>query len=129
MQTVINRVNENDLSIESITNKLSNILPNRFNLIKGDAIFTSKRFAEENPGTRIKILYLDMDLEEPTYYAIKNLWDKIVLGGKIICDEYGYGAWTESNGVDDFLKTINGKYILETTGIISPTVVITKINL
>ena len=36
-------------------------------LIKGNACITSKEFHDTNPGDRIKLMYLDMDLAEPTF--------------------------------------------------------------
>jgi hypothetical protein len=69
-----------------------------------------------------------MDIGEPTYNVLCNLWNKIVIGGKIIFDEYGIHKWDESNGADKFLKTIKNKYNLECTNVIAPTLIITKIE-
>ena len=68
-----------------------------------------------------------MDLDEPTYATLKNLWDKIVIDGIVILDEYGYHNWDESNGVDRFLKTIKGEYKLENKNICNKTIIIKKI--
>ena len=67
-----------------------------------------------------------MDLGEPTFIVLQNLWEKIVLNGIILLDEYGYHKWDESNGVDKFLKLIEGKYKLENTLISAPTLMIYK---
>jgi hypothetical protein len=129
MNQVLSRANDsNDLDIVNIQNKCNNILENSTILIKGDASITSKEFNNKNPGARIKILYLDMDVAEPTYDALKNLWDKIVIGGQIVLDEYGHHTWDESNGADKFLKEIPGKYKLTCTNVLAPTLIITKID-
>ena len=127
MNDVVNRTSDkNDLSVDTIFNKCNNILPNRLKLIKGDACDTCVTFKNENPGTRIKLLYLDMDLDKPTFTVLINLWSLIVKHGIVVLDEYGYHKWDESNGVDRFLKTINGQYTLKNTNIRGPTLVIKK---
>ncbi len=127
MKDVIKRAsNEDDLDMDTIYNKCNNILPNRLKLIKGDASNTCISFKKNNPGARIKLLYLDLDLDEPTYNVLINLWNLVVKDGIIVLDEYGYHKWDESNGVDRFLKTIEGQYTLANTNIQSPTLVITK---
>jgi hypothetical protein len=129
MDDVINRCeNKNDIKMETILEKCNNILPNRTKLIKGDACETCVDFNTNNPGARIKLLYLDMDVDKPTYIVLKNMWDRIVLNGIVVLDEYGFHKWDESNGVDRFLKTIKGKYKLINTNIISPTLIIEKID-
>jgi len=49
------------------------------------------------------ICHYDLDLNEPVYNSLKNLWDRILPGGYIIFDEYEYHKFDESNGVDSFL--------------------------
>uniref|UniRef100_A0A6C0BA87 Macrocin O-methyltransferase n=1 Tax=viral metagenome TaxID=1070528 RepID=A0A6C0BA87_9ZZZZ len=129
MKEVLSRVDENDLDINNIKKKCDNILDNSTILIKGDASLTSKEFNNNNPGARIKLLYLDMDVEEPTYNVLHNLWDKVVIGGQIILDEYGHHKWDESNGADKFLKKIPNKYKLTCTNVSAPTLIITKLEL
>jgi hypothetical protein len=73
-------------------------------LVEGDVIETTKKFSEENVGFRISLLYMDLDLEKPTYETLVNLWDNVSYGGIIVFDEYGYHKWSESRGVDKFLK-------------------------
>jgi hypothetical protein len=75
-----------------------------FLLVQGDISLTSKNFSLENPGFKISILYMDLDLEKPTYDTLNNLWQNISKGGIIIFDEYGYHKWSESRGVDRFIE-------------------------
>lgn len=129
MESIIDRDNDNgNLEIDVIYNKCEKILPNRLKLVEGDACTTCKFFKDKNPGLRIKLLYLDMDVDKPTFIVLKILWDIIVINGIVILDEYGFHNWDESNGVDRFLKTVKGKYKLKNTNISSPTLVIEKIE-
>lgn len=75
-----------------------------FILIDGDITLTSKNFVEQNPGFKISLLYMDLDLEKPTYDTLNNLWNNISKGGIIVFDEYGYHKWSESIGVDRFIE-------------------------
>lgn len=128
MTQVLSRATENDLDMNTIQQKCDSILDDSTILIKGDASKTSKDFIDKNPGARIKLLYLDMDVAEPTFNVLNNLWDKVVIGGKIVFDEYGFHKWDESNGADLFFKGKQGKYRLETTGVRGPTLIATKIE-
>jgi hypothetical protein len=79
----------------------------KFELIEGNICDTAHDFVNNRPGFRISILNLDLDLEEPTLAALENFWPRVVSGGIIILDEYGYHVWTESNAVDYFIKNNN----------------------
>jgi hypothetical protein len=78
-------------------------------LVEGNVIETTKKFTENNVGFKISLLYMDLDLEEPTYETLSNLWDNVSIGGIVVFDEYGYHKWSESKGVDRFLKEKNLK--------------------
>lgn len=78
-----------------------------FELIEGDISVTSKQFSQDNPGFKISLMYMDLDLEVPTYNTLINLWDNMTKGGIIIFDEYGYHKWSESKGVDKFAEEKN----------------------
>lgn len=78
-----------------------------FELISGDVSKTTSDFVNKRPGAKISLLYLDVDLEKPTYDAMKNLWHRVSNGGIIVLDEYGYHQWSESLGVDRFCKEYN----------------------
>lgn len=78
-----------------------------FELIKGDISLTSKKYSEENPGFKISLLYIDLDLEIPTYETLKNLWNNVSKGGLIILDEYAHSKWSESKGVDRFIQEMD----------------------
>jgi hypothetical protein len=78
-----------------------------FELIEGDISITTKQFSADNPGFKISLLYIDLDLEIPTYNTLVNLWDNVTKGGIIVFDEYGYHKWSESKGVDRFINEYN----------------------
>lgn len=96
----------------------------RFELVPGDISITSKEYAKERPGFRISLLYLDLDLDKPTYDTLVNLWDRVVPGGVVVFDEYAYHSWSESNAVDRFIEE-KGLY-LNKTDIRTPTAYIIK---
>ena len=128
MNNVVNRSDKNELSIENITNKLSHFDNSKYILVKGDAVNTSKTFVEKNPSLKIKILYMDLDVGEPTYEILIHMWNNVCVNGIVVFDEYAYHQWDESIGVDKFLKTIKGKYEQFPTNIFSPTLFIKKIE-
>jgi hypothetical protein len=78
-----------------------------FDLIDGDISDTTEQFSKNNPGFKISLLYMDVDLEVPTYNALKNLWGNMTKGGIVVFDEYGYHKWSESRGVDRFIEEYN----------------------
>ena len=115
-----------DISIEGMYKKINSagFQDSRFELIKGDIIETSKKVVDDKPGFRISILYLDMDLDKPTYSTLRNLWNNVVKGGVIVFDEYAYHSWSESAAADRFIEEMG--LTLHTTGIKAPTAYIIK---
>ena len=78
-------------------------------LVAGDISETAKAYAEANPGFRISLLHLDLDLEAPTYAALQAFWPRVVPGGVVVFDEYAARQWTESGAVDQFFKEAGAK--------------------
>lgn len=127
MNDVLKRSSDEELTKEAILEKLGNIRNNDdVILIEGDCSITTNEFVKCNPGCKIKILYLDVDLKEPTYNTLINLWDNIMIGGIIVFDEYNYHCWNESQALDDFLKFKNLKLKVIDTGVMSPSAYIIK---
>ncbi len=75
----------------------------RCELVAGDVRETALAYAEGNPGFRISILHLDLDLAEPTSAVLDAFWPRVVSGGVVVFDEYAVPKWTESHGVDAWL--------------------------
>ena len=82
---------------------------NDYELIKGDIEETAQEYVKQRPGFRLSVLYIDLDIDKPTYSALSAFWDRLSVGGVVVFDEYGYPQWSEANGVDRFFKEI--KYI------------------
>ena len=72
-------------------------------LISGDVFDTLAKYLSDYPETRIALLHLDMDVKEPTEYALELLYEKVVPNGLIVFDDYSTVAG-ESHAVDVFLK-------------------------
>jgi hypothetical protein len=116
----------NDISLYGIHEKIkkSGINSSKYELVAGDISNTTKKFIKDRPGFRISILYMDLDIDEPTYDTLVNLWDFIVPGGIVVFDEYAYHSWTESNAVDRFVN--EKKLTLINTNVKAPTAYIIK---
>jgi hypothetical protein len=78
-----------------------------YELVQGDISETAKEFAEKRPGFRISLLYLDFDVEVPTYHALSAFWDRVSVGGLVVFDEYAIHQWSEAEGADKFFKDKN----------------------
>lgn len=128
MLIVYDRVLSNELTIESVTKRLNEtkINSDKFKLIKGDVEFTLPKFLKENQGFRVSLIYIDVDLDRPTYYTLKHLWSRLLPGGIILFDEYEYHKFSESNGVEKFLKEANIEYNLKSTNWVAPTAFMIK---
>jgi hypothetical protein len=57
-------------------------------LVKGNVFDTLPGYLEQNPETRLALLHLDMDVLEPTQFALELLYDRVVPGGLIVFDDY-----------------------------------------
>jgi predicted O-methyltransferase YrrM len=76
----------------------------RIELIPGDATVTIREYVEAHPGFRIALLNLDFDTYAPTHAALEALYDSVVSGGVVICDEYSLSGCSESDAVDDYVR-------------------------
>lgn len=72
-------------------------------LVEGNIFETLCVYLNNNPATRISLLHLDMDVKEPTLYALNEIYDRVVRGGLIVIDDYNAvnGA---TDAVDEFIK-------------------------
>lgn len=127
MENILDRVEHDDLLIKQVDDNLSKINNKRYLLIEGEAVNECKKYILETPGQRIKLLYMDLDIGEPTYKILEMLWKKVVKGGIVVFDEYAYNRWDESSGVDKFLKGIENEYKFINTKVIAPTAYIVKL--
>ncbi|HET6585084.1 MAG TPA: TylF/MycF/NovP-related O-methyltransferase [Nannocystaceae bacterium] len=74
-------------------------------LVAGDIRTSAADYVRGNPGFRIALLHMDLDLGEPTFFALQSLWPRVVRGGVVVLDEYAIPRWSESDGVDRFLES------------------------
>lgn len=127
MKIVYSRVENNDLSLAAVEARLENMqLHQRHMLIRGDVAETMPEFIKENPGFRASLIYMDADLDRPTYAALVQLWDRLLPGGVIVFDEYEYHKFSESTGVERFLKEKGISYEVKSTNWIAPTAFLVK---
>lgn len=128
MNIVYDRVDKSELTFEAVKANVARtgINEDRYVLVKGDVKETLPVFLKENPGARFALLYIDFDLEEPVYEALKHLYDRLLPNSVIVFDEYEYHSFTESNGVERFLKERGMEFELKTTNWIAPTAYMVK---
>lgn len=58
-------------------------------LVAGNILDTLPPFLAANPALRIAMLHLDMDVYEPTAFALESLLPHMVRGGLVLFDDYG----------------------------------------
>ncbi|WP_445678922.1 TylF/MycF/NovP-related O-methyltransferase [Radicibacter daui] len=58
-------------------------------LVEGNIFESLPRFLVEHPAERIALLHLDLDVYEPTAFAIEQLLPRMAPGGLIAFDDYG----------------------------------------
>jgi hypothetical protein len=127
MNIVYSKTDKEDLTIERVENRLNDMkIDKKYCLIKGDVCETLPNFLNENKGFRVSLLYIDVDIERPTYISLKYLWDRLLPGGIIVFDEYEYHQFSESVGVEKFLKEFNLEYDLISTNFMAPTAYMIK---
>lgn len=105
MQQVFSRCSH-DTTMDTLRKQFrsTGVSDTRYDLVQGDVSCTTKEYVHTRPGFRIALLYMDVDLDVPTYDALTALWPRVVEGGVVVFDEYGYAAWSEGNAVDRFVK-------------------------
>ena len=74
-------------------------------LIKGDILETLPKFAK-NDALKISLLHIDVDVYEPTKFALETLWDKVVRGGVVMLDDYATVAGA-TLAIDEFVAERN----------------------
>ena len=77
---------------------------NNVELHAGNVIETTKRYASEQLGSRISLLYLDVDNYEGSLACLENLYPLVVRGGMVVFDEYALRTYGESDAVDEYFK-------------------------
>jgi hypothetical protein len=65
----------------------------KMSLVRGDVQESLPRFLHEHPHTLVSLLYLDLDLYEPTKLVLEQLFDRVPRGGVIAFDEVNSEEW------------------------------------
>lgn len=91
------------ISLCALFNADNILAKERSRIIKGRIQDTLVNFMSNTPGLRLNLLHFDMDLYEPTKFALEHLWDLLVPGGIVVFDEYGLPPWGgEAKAFDEF---------------------------
>lgn len=77
------------LSKEEVQTLLQRKRFDNIQLIEGNVFDTLDTYLLDFPETRLAMLHLDMDVKEPTEYALARLYERVVPGGLIVLDDYG----------------------------------------
>ena len=76
-------------------------------LVEGNVEDTVPAYVATNPGLRISLLHLDIDLYSPTTVCLESLYPLVVPGGLVVLDEYAHVDWGgASKAVEDYLGGI-----------------------
>lgn len=85
------------------SNRFLNHIP-KVELVKGDIIETVPKYLEENPHTIVSLLFLDVDLYEPTKVCLKYFVPHMPKGSVIVFDQINNKGWPGETKA--LLKTI-----------------------
>ena len=107
------RVGGLGLDVEDILAIFENKGFKNIQLVRGNIFHTLDTYLEQLPATRISLLHLDLDVKEPTQYALERLYDRVTPRGLIVFDDYGMVAGA-TEVVDAFSKK-NGLTIQKTS--------------
>jgi len=66
---------------------------NKVELVKGDLTKTAPEYLKNNPHLVVALLYLDLDLYEPTKVAIQTFLPRMPKGAIIVFDELNHPDW------------------------------------
>jgi hypothetical protein len=80
----------------------------RIKLYSGDVKDSIDRMKSENPGVRFALVMIDLNLFEPTSFALEKIYADVVRGGVVAFRGYGVTPWEgESAAVDAFVVDKN----------------------
>lgn len=88
---------------------LDNLIPGveRCSVIAGNILETAPRFAAANQGTRLCLIFLDVNLYTPTLAGLRALYPLLVPGGLVALNGYGSPPWLgETAAFEQYFKEI-----------------------
>ncbi len=65
-------------------------LDKHLHLMKGDLRETLPALFEKQPGMRLSLVHLDVDVFEPTLTTLEMCWNRMVSGGLMLFDDYSF---------------------------------------
>ena len=91
------------INMDSLKKYLKKKRITNYKLVKGDVLKTLPNYLKKNKKLKIALLHLDLDVYEPTRFALNNLYKYIAKNGIILLDDYSHiqGA---TLAVDEFIK-------------------------
>jgi hypothetical protein len=89
------------ISKDELDQHLKNKGTSNYQLVAGDIRNTLPEFLKNNPSLKIALLHIDVDVYEPTKLILESLYDRLVVGGVLMLDDYGTVAG-ETQAVDEF---------------------------
>ena len=91
------------INMDSLKKYLKKKKITNYKLVKGDVLKTLPNYLKKNKKLKIALLHLDLDVYEPTRFALNNLYKYIAKNGIILLDDYSHiqGA---TLAVDEFIK-------------------------
>jgi len=82
----------------------------KIELVKGDIIKTAPKYLKDNPHLVVSMLYLDLDLYEPTKIALETFLPRMPKGAIIVFDQLNAKMFPgETDAVDEVLGIKNIK--------------------
>ena len=97
----------NGLDVDELNSILKSKNIENTELIQGNVFETLPKFLEQRPNLRISLLHLDLDVNEPTAFVLKMLYDRVVPNGLIVLDDYNTTDHNtvagETDAVDNFI--------------------------
>lgn len=88
--------NEEALIVDTLKNVEETrkvFVPERFNIVKGDISDTLPNLLASDSSISIALLYLDLDLFEPTVNVLKACLPRLTRGSVVVFDEYADPNW------------------------------------
>ncbi|MBI77848.1 MAG: dTDP-6-deoxy-L-hexose 3-O-methyltransferase [Rhodospirillaceae bacterium] len=90
LDSFIKEAGNNSISEGKILQKLKDLkIEDNIELIKGNLLDTAHTYLCKNPGLKISLLHIDVDLYESTKCVLENFFPYVVKGGVVILDDYG----------------------------------------
>ncbi|WP_020409612.1 TylF/MycF/NovP-related O-methyltransferase [Hahella ganghwensis] len=98
---------------ESVVIKNLSLFKDRIKIYKG---WIPERFSEVS-DKKFRLIHIDVDLYQPTLDTLSFFYERMVPGGMIVCDDYGFETCPgATKALDDFFRDKTESVIHLTTG-------------